>query len=219
MLPVLHIDVVSDPVCPWCFVGKRRLERALAENPGLEARIRWLPFQLNPDMPPEGRLRSEHYATLFGAERAEQIRATMRDTGREEGIEFGDDPAAKSPNTLAAHALVYSAARTPAVDAANVVERLFVAHHVECEDIGDISVLARFGAEAGMDAGQVEHDLRAGTHTKAVQALIATARQRGVTGVPFFVVNDRYGVSGAQPPEVLADLFGQVLAAVEKSAG
>lgn len=210
MASPLRIEVVSDPVCPWCYIGKLRLERALALRPELQAEVIWRPFQLNPDMPRVGRLRSEHYAELFGEDRARQIRATMVDTGRQEGIEFGDDPAAMSPNTLSAHVLMYWAAQEDGVDTGLLADKLFVAHHVACEDLGDVVVLARLAGEVGMDPAWVERELRAGTDEDKVQALIESARQRGVTGVPFFVLNDRYGVSGAQPADVLAGVLDQV---------
>ncbi|MEE4185710.1 MAG: DsbA family oxidoreductase [Gammaproteobacteria bacterium] len=213
----LRIEVVSDPVCPWCFIGKRRLEQALALRPELQADVSWRPFQLNPDMPREGRLRSAHYAELFGEERARKIRATMRDTGREEGIEFGDAPDAVSPNTLQAHVLMYWAEQTDGVDTSLLADKLFAAHHVDCENLGDPAVLARIAGEVGMPAAQVEQRLRAGSDEAAVLALIEEARRRGVTGVPFFVLNERFGVSGAQPAEVLAGVFDQVLAAAAES--
>jgi len=209
----LRIEVVSDPVCPWCYIAKRRLEQALALRPGLEVDVAWRPFQLNPDMPRAGRLRTTHYAELFGAERAQQIRASMRDTGREEGIEFGEDPAAVSPNTLSAHVLMYWAAQTDGIDTGLLADKLFVAHHEDCENIGDPDVLARLAGEVGMAADTVARELRDGKDESRVIALIEDARQRGVTGVPFFVLNERFGVSGAQPAEVLAGIFDQVLAA------
>jgi predicted DsbA family dithiol-disulfide isomerase len=213
MTQQLSIQVVSDPVCPWCYIGKRRLDQALALRPELQAEVSWRPFQLNPDMPREGRLRSAHYAELFGAERARQIRATMRDTGRQEGIEFGDAPDAVSPNTLLAHVLMYLAAQTPGVATGLLADKLFAAHHVDCENLGDPAVLVRIAGEVGMPAEQVARELRTGTHEPAVLDLVEEARQRGVTGVPFFVLNDRFGVSGAQPAEVLAGVFDEVLAA------
>ena len=102
----ISIEVVSDPVCPWCYIGKRRLEQGLARHPEVTAVIRWSAFQLSPDMPPEGRNRSEHYAAIFGEERAVTIREQMADTARDEGLEFGWTAEARSPNTLRAHVLL-----------------------------------------------------------------------------------------------------------------
>lgn len=212
MTPTIKIEIVSDQVCPWCYVGKRRLEKALAERPQVTAEIRWLPFQLSPDMPREGKDRAEHYASIFGAERARAINARMAEMGRAEGIGFELKPGARSPNTLAAHVLMYWAGQTPGVDANALAEKLFAAHHVACEDLSDPAVLARIAGESGMDAAEVRRRLDARDDEDKVQALIGQARQMGVTGVPFFIFNRRYAVSGAQPPEAIIELLDQLVA-------
>jgi predicted DsbA family dithiol-disulfide isomerase len=211
MLEKLLLEVVSDVVCPWCYVGKRRLERALNERPDIDVDIIWRPFQLTPDMAREGRLRSEHYSAIFGTERAEQIMSSMQETGRDEGIAFGSSPDAMSPNTLAAHVLMQWATEAEHVDASVVAEKLFAAHHVDCEDLGDRQVLARIAGEVGMDADDIAARLAAHQDEDRVRAVIDTARGRGVTGVPFFIINGRYGLSGAQPAEVLLQAIDQVL--------
>ncbi|MBT8443972.1 MAG: DsbA family oxidoreductase [Gammaproteobacteria bacterium] len=208
----LRIEVVSDPVCPWCYVGKRRLESALARRPGLEVDLQWRPFQLNPDMPRAGRNRREYYREKFGAETAENLLAGMQQTGEEVGIQFGSDPDAVAPNTLSAHVLMQWADADPGVDADELAEKLFAAHHVACEDIGDHAVLARIAGEVGMDESEVATRLAAGVDEEAVEAKIAHAVSLGVSGVPFFIVNGKYGISGAQPPEVLVDAFDQIAA-------
>ena len=206
----VRIDIVSDFVCPWCYVGKKRLEQALQLVSDVPVEISWQPFQLSPDMPREGRRRADHYREIFGAERADQIMASMRDTGAEEGIAFGADPNAMSPNTLSAHTLLFWAAEDPGVDADAIAEALFAAHHVECADIGDHEVLVRIAAAAGMDGEAVRERLAAGDDEERVQTLISEAAARGVSGVPFYIVNDRYGISGAQPADVLADALRQI---------
>lgn len=208
----LRIQIVSDLVCPWCYVGKRRLERALAARPSVPATVAWLPFQLSPDMPREGKDRREHYATIFGPERAEAIVHGMRQTAAGEGLHFEAPPGARSPNTLAAHVLLYWAGEAPGVDQDALVERLFAAHHSRGEDLGDPAVLARIAGEVGMDAVEVEAGLRAGRDEDRVQALISEARQVGVTGVPFFIFNGQYAVSGAQPPEAFVELIDRLTA-------
>lgn len=208
----LTIEIVSDFVCPWCYVGKKRLEKALAQFPDVDAAIRWLPFQLSPDMPREGKLRREHYEQIFGARRGEQIMASMRDTGIEEGIEFGSQPDAMSPNTLAAHTLLHWASEDDQVDADALAEALFRAHHVDCVDLGDPDVLVALAAAAGMHADTVREKLAARADEDVVQASMRESAQRGVSGVPFYVVNQRYGISGAQPADALADMFRQILA-------
>ncbi len=214
----LHIEVVSDTVCPWCYVGKRRLESAIAQRPDLDIQVSWRPFQLSPDMPRAGRKRLEHYQQIFGAERAQTIMDSMKDTGREEGIAFGNSPDAVSPNTLSAHVLMLWARESAGIDANALAEKLFYAHHVACENIGDHAVLARIAGAAGMDVAQVRQDLAAGKDEDRVQQLIQESVARGVSGVPFFIINSRYGLSGAQPADAFLAAFEQIVAAGEAAA-
>jgi len=207
----LQIEIVSDPVCPWCYIGKRRLEQALAERPELDVAVQWTPFQLSPDMPREGHDRAEHYARIFGAERAQMIRESMRETGRAEGLDFDLKPGARSPNTLSAHVLMYWAAKQ-GLDGSALAEKLFHAHHVDCENLGDPAVLARLAAELGMDQAQVRADLESGKDEDRVRELISASAARGVTGVPFFIFNQRYAVSGAQPADALLELIDRLVA-------
>jgi predicted DsbA family dithiol-disulfide isomerase len=206
----LQIQIVSDLVCPWCYVGKRRLERALSARPDLKAAVTWLPFQLSPDMPREGKDRQTHYATIFGAERARSIMDGMRATAAAEGLTFETKPGARSPNTLSAHVLLYWAGEATGIDQGALVEKLFAAHHTHSEDLGDPAVLARLAGEVGMDPATVEAGLRAGTDEDRVQALIEEPRQVGVSGVPFFIFNGQYAVSGAQPPEALIEVLDRL---------
>lgn len=214
----LQIEAVSDYVCPWCYVGKRRLESAIAQRPDLDISVSWRPFQLSPDMPRSGRKRLEHYQQIFGAERAQTIMDSMQDTGREEGIAFGSSPDAMSPNTLSAHVLLLWARERGDIDANALAEKLFYAHHVACENIGDHAVLARIAGEVGMDVAQMRHDLAAGTDEDRVQQLIRESVARGVSGVPFFIINGRYGLSGAQPADAFLAAFDQIVAAGEAAA-
>ena len=207
----LQIEVVSDFVCPWCYIGKKRLEQALEMCPDLDAEVVWQPFQLSPDMPREGRNKQEHYAEIFGTEKAQEIAGRMQQTGEEEGIAFGSSADAVSPNTLSAHVLLHWAAEDSAVDVAALAERLFNEHHVNCSNIGDHALLAEIAAEFGMDHQQVLDNLSAGKDEEAVKNRIRDAAARGVSGVPFFIVNGRYGLSGAQPPELLAETFAKVV--------
>ena len=218
MKPKLKIEVVSDFVCPWCYVGKKRLERALELRPELDVDVDWLPFQLSPDMPREGRRRIDHYREIFGEARAGQIMASMKDTGAEEGIAFGDDEDAMSPNTLAAHALLRWAAEDSGVDEDSLAEALFAAHHVECRDLGDIEVLTELAEAAGMSGDEVRAKLTARDDEALVKHSIRESVGRGVSGVPFFIINEQYGLSGAQPPEVLADAFDRIVEATNSPA-
>ena len=163
----LHIEIVSDYVCPWCYVGKRRLESAIEQRPDLDIEVSWRPFQLSPDMPRSGRKRLEHYQQIFGAERAQTIMDSMKDTGHEEGIAFGSSPDAMSPNTLSAHVLTLWARENSSIDTNALAEKLFSAHHVDCENIGDHAVLSRIAGEVGMDAAQVQSGSGARARMKA----------------------------------------------------
>jgi len=208
---VIKIQIISDPVCPWCYIGKRRLDAALAARPALQATLGWLPYQLSPETPREGRDRVAHYESIFGAERARVIMEQMTDTARGEGLDFQLKPGARSPNTLRAHALLYRAAGHPQADQSLVAEQLFAAHHEACEDIGDLEVLARIAGDAGMDAVIERDRLASGADEPAVQALIKQVQELGVNGVPFFIINDRYAFSGAQPSEAVTDLLDRVV--------
>jgi predicted DsbA family dithiol-disulfide isomerase len=208
----VRIEIISDPVCPWCYIGGRRLGRALASRPELAAEVHWLPFQLSPDLPREGKDRHEHYASIFGAERAATIMAGMAERGREDGIAFQVKPGARSPHTLAAQVLLFWAGQQDGIDQAAVAEALFAAHHEACEDIGDPVVLARIAGAHGMDAGQVLADLRAGKDEDVVIAQIDELRKLGIGGVPFFIFDRRLAVSGAQPPEAFLEVLDQIAA-------
>lgn len=206
----LQIEFVSDFVCPWCYIGKKRLEQALELCPDIDVHVSWQPFQLSPDMPREGRNKQQHYAEIFGTEKAQEISQRMQQTGTEEGIAFGSDAEAISPNTLSAHVLLYWAEQSASVDAAGLAERLFEEHHVNCRNIGDPELLAEISAEFGMDEKRVLERLQGGADEDVVREKIADSVARGVSGVPFFVLNGRYGLSGAQPPELLAQTIEKV---------
>lgn len=208
----IAIQIVSDVVCPWCYVGKRRLERALAQRPDLAVEITWFPFQLSPDMPREGKDRREHYAAIFGEERARQIMEGMKQTGAAEGIAFDAPPGARSPNTLSAHVLMYWASRSAGVDQNALAEKLFHAHHVRGEDVGNHYVLAGIASEVGMNSAEVLKALQEGADEDTVSGLIDQARQAGVSGVPFFIIDGQYGLSGAQPPEAILEVLDQAAA-------
>ncbi len=205
------IEVISDPVCRWCYVGKRRLEAALARRPDIGFTVVWRPYQLNPNMPREGRNRQAYYREKFGPERAEMLLSGLRQTGAEEGISFCDDVDAMAPNTLSAHVLMYWADADERISANDVAEKLFQAHHVACEDIGDHAVLSRIADEVGMDATDVAARLAAGEDEDTVKKQVAESAGRGVSGVPFFVINGRYAISGAQSADTLVSAFDQMV--------
>lgn len=200
----LVIDVVSDVVCPWCFIGKRRLEAALRElkqeRPDVVPRIRWLPFFLNPDTPEAGEPYRPFLEKKFGGpEKLAQIWAQIAEAGRSAGIEFAFERIERRANTLKAHRLIHRAQTQGSADA--LVERLFSAQFVEGQDVGDAVVLARLAAACGEEEGQTLAFLRGEEGAAAVRAGFEDAQRMGITGVPFFILAGRFGVGGAQPPE------------------
>jgi predicted DsbA family dithiol-disulfide isomerase len=213
--PPLTIDIISDVVCPWCYVGKRRLEAALERRPSSDAapiRVRWLAFQLNPDIPPSGVDRRSYLEQKFGGPaRAKQIYARIKAAGEEVGIAFDFDRIVRQPNTVNAHRLIAWAQDVSLDQSDALVEELFRAYFVEGADIGDIDTLARLAGNAGFDATAARAWLASDAGRAAIHAEEQHARALGVTGVPFFVFNERLAVSGAQPPEVL-------LAAMEQAS-
>jgi predicted DsbA family dithiol-disulfide isomerase len=209
-LPARTIDVISDVVCPWCYIGKRRLEAALGPDAAARPSVRWHPFQLNPDLPAGGIERRGYLDAKFGGpERAREIYARVEAVGREVGIDFQFDRIVRQPNTLDAHRLI-GWVQVAAPDCADrLVERLFEAYFTEGADIGDPAVLARLAGEAGCDAGAARDYLASDAGRDTVAAADAQVRAMGIGGVPFFIFNRRVAVSGAQPAELLRDAMTQ----------
>ena len=208
----LSIDIVSDVVCPWCYIGKRRLEAALARRASddVAVQVRWLAFQLNPDIPTPGVDRRSYLEQKFGGpERAKQIYARVKAAGDEVGIAFDFERILRQPNTVDAHRLIAWAQDVDLTASGALIERLFRAYFVEGIDIGDIDALARLAGEAGFDATAARARLASDAGRKAIAAEEQRARALGVTGVPFFVFNQRLAVSGAQPSEVLLGAMEQ----------
>jgi predicted DsbA family dithiol-disulfide isomerase len=210
----LQIDIVSDVVCPWCFIGKRRLEAALqllrAERPDVAPRIRWLPYFLNPDTPEEGEPYRPFIERKFGGpEKLAQIQAHVAEAGRTAGIDFAFERIALRANTLRAHRLIHRAQKAGNADA--LVERLFAAHFLLGENIGDAAVLARLAGECGEDETAALAYLHSGEDADEVRAQAERGQRMGITGVPFFILDGRLGIGGAQPPEVLLDALRQSL--------
>ncbi len=210
MSKTIRIELVSDFACPWCFVGKRRLKKAIEQRPDLDIALHWRPFQLNPDMPRQGRNRRDYYRNKFGDERARDLRGTLMNAGAEVGIAFCDEPDAMAPNTLSAHVLMFWASTDDNIDTNALAEKLFNAHHVACENIGNNDVLMRIAGELGMDTISVISKLVAGDDEDKVKEQIQQSAARGVSGVPFYIINDKYTISGAQPSDHLASVFDQV---------
>jgi predicted DsbA family dithiol-disulfide isomerase len=212
---MIHIDIFSDTICPWCLIGKRRLEKALAQRPDLDVAIHWRAFQLNPQMPPEGMDRQTYLAMKFGGpENAQLVYERIRRAGAEDGIDFNFEGIRRTPNTIASHRLIRWAAGQDRET--ETVEALFQAYFFRGQDIGDIEVLVAAAGEAGMDPVEA----RAFLESEALEAELREedrqARGLGIDGVPCFIFNGRHALAGAQPPKVLTqmlDLAQQELAA------
>jgi predicted DsbA family dithiol-disulfide isomerase len=201
------VDVFSDVVCPWCYLGKRRLSRALAAMPQRLFAIHWLPFQLDPTIPAEGIDRDAYLIGKFGSTDAiEPAHQRLTEMGRAEGIEYRFDRITRSPNTIDAHRLIRWAAPAGVQDA--LVERLFAAYFTEGRDIGDHAVLAAIAAEAGL-GGDIAARLAGDEDTETINAEIQNAYRIGVSGVPCYVIDRRLGVMGAQMPDALVAAVAQ----------
>ena len=212
----LTIDIVSDVVCPWCYIGKRRLELALArladEEPALQPFVSWHPFQLNPDLPANGIDRRAYLDAKFGGPaRAGEVYERVRAAGRTVGIPFAFDRILRQPNTLAAHRLIAWAQARGDGDA--LVERLFRAYFLEGVYIGDRETLAGLAGEAGLDGDAARAYLATDEGAAGVAAMDGRVRELGVTGVPFFIFDGRVAVSGAQETEALLEAIREARSA------
>lgn len=204
---MLAVDVISDVICPWCYIGKRRLEQAVNAHGGA-VKVRWLPFQLNPQMPKEGISRRDYRTKKFGSwERSQELDARVAAAGVAEGIHFSFDRIERTPNTLDAHRLIWLAEKEGVQD--SVVEALFVAYFTEGRDISDRQTLLDVVAGAGLDRGKAEAVLTSGGGQEAINEANELARRVRVEGVPFFVISGKVTLSGAQPPEGFLAAFKQ----------
>src|SRR3984957_12682278 len=205
-----RIDIVSDAICPWCYIGKRQMERALVTlgGEGLAFSIHWNPFQLNPDMAKEGVDRAQYRARKFGgAEKAAAIDARIVQAAAQVGLDFHPERIRRTPNTIDAHRLIWFAGQKGVQDA--TMESVFRAYFIEAQDIGQHSVLADCGAASGMHRDEVMAFLSGDLADKEMRAADQAAREAGVSGVPSFFL-DGYGLfSGAQPADAMANAFRQ----------
>lgn len=199
------IDIVSDVICPWCFIGKRRLERALALAPQQELQIGWRPFQLNPDMPPEGMDRGAYLEAKFGSARGGRMYDQVKAAGAEEGIAFAFDRITRTPNTIKPHRLIRRAADEARQDA--MVEALFRAYFLDGADLTDDATLVRIAQGAGFAADDTAAYLAGDRDEAQVRNEDAFARQVGINGVPCFIIDRKFALSGAQAPEAFLEVF------------
>jgi len=200
------LDIISDPICPWCYIGKARLEAALAERPDHPFTIEWHPFQLNPDMPPEGLDQREYLELKFGGrEGAVKVYSQIAEAAEQAGVKVAFDKIERTPNTIDAHRLIHWAGLEGLQDA--VVDLLFLAYFQDGVDISDKSALTAIGAKAGMDPAMLATLFDGENDVDGIRARDAYARERGVTGVPCFIINNQYVVQGAQG----SDLWQRVI--------
>ena len=206
----IEVDFVADLACPWCFLGLVRLERARALRPDFPVRVRWRPFLLNPQMPPEGMDRAEYVRRKFGGN-ASEIYRRIEESGRADGVSFAFERMPRTPNTTRAHRLILFAEERGAADA--VIRGLFRALFQEGRDVGRPEVLADVAAEAGLDRDEVLEFLLGDRLARDVSAAHQQAERAGIRGVPVFIVDREHAITGAQPPEILADLLDVAIAA------
>ena len=217
------VDVVSDVVCPWCYIGKRRLEAAIAllreEEPDLPFEVRWHPFQLNPDLPAQGVDRKAYLQAKFGgAERAKQVYERVTAAGRSVGIPFDFDAIERQPNTLDAHRLVAWAQSRNEGDADALVEGLFRANFLEGRYVGSTDELVALAEGAGFDAADARALLESGALKDVVAESDRRAREMGIGGVPFFIFDGKTALSGAQEPSAIVAAIRQARAAAMETS-
>jgi predicted DsbA family dithiol-disulfide isomerase len=212
------IDVVSDVVCPWCFIGKRRLEKALALKPDIPVDVRYHPYFLNPWVPREGMSRNDYLTTKFGSpERYKGIAGRVASAAAEEGLTYAVDKMARQPNTLDCHRLILWAQSTGKAPA--MKQRLMDLYFTEGADLSDREVLVKAAADIGMDAAHVRDMLASDADVDRVEAAANAAKDAGIDGVPTFIIGGLAAVSGAQAPEMLAAAIEQVAAKREQETG
>lgn len=217
-----RIDVVSDTICPWCYIGKRHLERALATlaEEGLVFQVHWNPFQLNPDMPREGRDRASYRVAKFGsAEKAAALDRRITEAAASAGLAFRTDLMTRTPNTIDPHRMIWFAGQYGDQDAA--MEAAFKAYFIEGRDIGEHAVLADCAAEAGLPRKAVLDFLAGDLADKEMRAADRAAREAGVSGVPSFFLDSYSVFSGAMPADTIANalLRGREILLERQAAG
>jgi len=211
---MIRLDIFSDPVCPWCYIGKANLDRALESHADHPFRIEWHPFQLNPDMPREGVDKHAYLAEKFGEDRLEQMHLRLKEASRAAGAEIDPSVPKRQPNTLDAHRLIHWAGLEGRQTA--VVSAIMRAYWKEGRDIGNPAVLADIAAASGMDRAVTARLLASDADADDLRARDQDARDKGVNSVPTFLIAQQYVVTGAQPPQVWANVIEEL---VQKAKG
>jgi predicted DsbA family dithiol-disulfide isomerase len=211
----VKLDIISDPICPWCYIGKTNLEKALAAVPEHPFVIEWHPFQLNPDMPAGGMDRREYLETKFGGkEGAVKAYAPVVEHAQASGLSINFDAMKRTPNTLDAHRLIHWAGIEGAQN--GVVDALFKAYFEEGRDIGDHEVLADIADSNGMDGSVVRKLLASDSDAEDIRKRDAHSREMGVNSVPTFIVASQHAVPGAQPPDLWQKVIGEIMDQLEQ---
>ena len=207
---MIKLDILSDPICPWCYIGKASLDRALESRPDHPLEIEWHPFQLNPDMPEKGMDRREYLETKFGGkDNAVAVYARIAEAAEAAGLKINFEAILRTPNTIDAHRLIHWAGLEGRQTAA--VSRLFKAYFEDGQDIGDRSVLLDIAEGIGLDRAMIERLYESDADLDDMRGRDAHARERGVTGVPTFVLANQHVVPGAQPPELWQKVIDEIV--------
>ncbi|WP_170363360.1 DsbA family oxidoreductase [Ruegeria arenilitoris] len=217
MTQTVKLDILSDPICPWCYIGKTNLDKALASVPDHPFVIEWHPFQLNPDMPEGGMDRREYLERKFGGkEGAVRAYAPVVEHAEKAGLNIDFEAMKRTPNTLDAHRLIHWAGIEGKQN--QVVDALFTAYFVQGRDIGDHEVLADIADSVGMDAAVVLKLLKSDADRDDIRQRDTHSREKGVNSVPTFIVDNQHAVPGAQPPELWAQVIGEIMSQLEPSS-
>ena len=209
----MQVDIISDVICPWCFIGKKRFEAALADRPDLKPDIRWHPFELNPDFPAQGVDRQEYMALKFGGpERAKEVYEPVLAAAESVGLDIDFEAIQRVPNTVKAHCLIHWAREEGSEGERQdqMVETLFRAYFIRRLDIGDDEVLTSLAGEAGLATDEIRRKLATGEDMNLIRTRARKVREQGISGVPCFVFEQRYPLAGAQEPDVFHRLFDQL---------
>lgn len=210
------IDIISDPICPWCYIGKTRLDQALELNPTHNFIIEWHPFQLNPTMPKDGMDRREYLEAKFGGQKeAIEVYSNIDKTAAETGLSLNFGGIKRTPNTIDAHRLIHWAGIEGRQN--SIIDRLFKAYFQEGRDISEHSVLTRIASAAGMDQDVVRNLLKSDADKEDIKARDTDARKRGIQGVPAFVVANEYVIQGAQTIDIWDNIIKEIQEVISKN--
>jgi predicted DsbA family dithiol-disulfide isomerase len=210
----VHIDVVSDVVCPWCFIGKRRLEKAIALNPDIPVEVHWRPYFLNDWIPREGISREQYLTTKFGSpERYKGIAQRVTAAASAEGLTYAMDKVSRQPNTLDAHRMIRWADRIG--KAAEMKQKLMDLYFTEGADLTNHAVLVQAAADIGLKAEDIREALASDRDVAEIEREALSAKEAGIEGVPSFIFGGKFAVSGAQSPEYLAEAIARASQAAD----